>query len=233
VILERADQAPALLVGTFGGAPHGGGPGPGYRCWQWSFARGEKIEVLEPDGPDGFVQRFLARQGIGVHHVTFKVPDLRAACARAEECGYEIVGFNDASANWKEAFLHPKQAQGVVVQFAQTQESSGAEAGGGEWGADWKFPASPQPAPAPVTVRGLRVVSPSEEQAQLMWERVLGGAASANGALEFTWPDSPMRIAVEVDPAATPGPIAIELAGPEVELPAADPLSQSFQVARD
>ena len=68
------------LVGELGGAPFAAGPGLGFRFWQLAFARGGLIEVLEPDGPpDGFLHRFLAARGPGIHHVTFKVPDLRAA----------------------------------------------------------------------------------------------------------------------------------------------------------
>ncbi|HKW93636.1 MAG TPA: hypothetical protein VJX92_17220 [Methylomirabilota bacterium] len=36
-----------------------------------------------PSRGTGFLRRFLASQGPGVHHVTFKVPSLAAACERA------------------------------------------------------------------------------------------------------------------------------------------------------
>jgi len=72
-----------FLVGELGGRPFESGPGIEFLWWQWQFARGGAIEIIEPDGPPGgFVHRFLEARGPGVHHVTFKVPDLAAAAAR-------------------------------------------------------------------------------------------------------------------------------------------------------
>jgi catechol 2,3-dioxygenase-like lactoylglutathione lyase family enzyme len=63
--------------------------------------------------------RFLAARGPGIHHVTFNVPDIVAAAERVRRFGYEVVGYNDEFAYWKELFLHPKQALGIVVQLAE------------------------------------------------------------------------------------------------------------------
>jgi hypothetical protein len=41
-----------------------------------------------------------------------------------------------------------------------------------------------------------------------------GRRGHAGGSLVYRWPDSPMRIAVEVDPDAEEGPIAIEFSSP-------------------
>ena len=38
--------------------------------------------------------------------------------------------------------------------------------------------------------------------------------AGADGRLVYRWPDSPLCIAVDVDPAAEEGPVAIEFASP-------------------
>ena len=57
--------------------------------------------------------------GPGPHHLTFKVPDL----LEAMRCGRRRGGTRSASISadpeWMEAFIHPKQATGVVVQLAQ------------------------------------------------------------------------------------------------------------------
>src|SRR5207245_9265348 len=63
-----------------------------YRFGQWRFANRARLEVLEPIGRDGFLHRFLAARGPGLHHVTFKVPSPHEACERAPPRGYEIVG---------------------------------------------------------------------------------------------------------------------------------------------
>lgn len=109
----------------------GGGGTPGFRSAQVEFANGMKVEVLEPYlvEHNDFLRRFLDRNGAGPHHLTFKVKDIVGAIARAEEAGYRPVGVNLADDFWKEAFLHPKDAPGVVVQLAQ-------QADGGDWGTD-------------------------------------------------------------------------------------------------
>ena len=117
----RMSDAGVVLMAELGAVPAYGGDGRAYRFGQWRFANGARLEVLEPVGAEGFLHRFLAQHGPGVHHVTFRVPDLRAACARAEAAGYGIVGYNDSNPYWQEAFLHPRQAMGIVVQLAQSR----------------------------------------------------------------------------------------------------------------
>ena len=124
IAVHRLADAPAVLVGALGGTPAYGAPTRPYNFYQWRFANGARLEVLEPAAPDSFLHRFLAHRGPGIHHVTFKVPDLKEACARAESHGYQIVGYDDADPGWAEAFLHPRQAQGIVVQLAEVRGSS-------------------------------------------------------------------------------------------------------------
>lgn len=51
------------------------------------------------------------------------------------------------------------------------------------------------------------------ERADTHWGWVLQGRrGQAGGSLVYRWPDSPMRIAAEVDPDAEEGPIAVEFA---------------------
>jgi catechol 2,3-dioxygenase-like lactoylglutathione lyase family enzyme len=201
----RIAEAVPFLVGVLGGVPDYGAPSGPYRFFQWRFDGGGRIEVLEPLGPDGFLHRFLATRGPGVHHVTFKVPSLAAACERACHHGYDIVGYDDSSPHWKEAFLHPKQALGIVVQFAETS-------GGGV--PRWSPPPGPDHPPPPARVLGLRMRAQSRAHADRQWREVLGAEVSPGpgGALVYRWPDSPMHLAVEIDPERADGPIAIEVA---------------------
>jgi methylmalonyl-CoA/ethylmalonyl-CoA epimerase len=208
------DVAPVaeLLAGHLGGRARGSGPGAGFVFWQWEFAGGGAIEIIRPDGPpDGFLHRFLAARGAGPHHVTFKVADIHEAQGRARAHGYEPVGFDDRFPGWKEAFLHPKQAQGIVVQLAESHPEldDGSEAGGFTRP---PFPATRAAAEA-VTVVGLLLSARSEERALRQWQSLLGGAlARERDRLVFRWPESPLRIAVRIAPDAEEGPLALELA---------------------
>lgn len=207
IAIPRMAAAPAFLVGELGGEPFHGGPSGVYRFAQWRYAGGGCLEILEPLGDDGFLHRFLAERGPGVHHVTFRVPGLREACERAEAHGYKIVGYDDSSPRWQEAFLHPKQALGIVVQLA-------ASPSGSEPLRPWEVPSGPASTPPAVTVLGLRMRARSRERARVQWHSVLQGecAEGVGGELTFRWRGSPMRIVVEIDPAREEGPVAIELA---------------------
>jgi methylmalonyl-CoA/ethylmalonyl-CoA epimerase len=97
--------------------------GDGGETWRWLQLRypgGGKVELLEPIGEDGFLARFLERRGEGLHHVTFKTDDIRAAIEQVEGMGYELVDVSLDDPHWKEAFLRPAGAHGTLIQVAQS-----------------------------------------------------------------------------------------------------------------
>jgi hypothetical protein len=140
--VERWSDAWLRYIQELGGAWHSGGVNVGFSPAQLSFANGAKIEVLQPWEPEKnpFLRRFLDQRGPGPHHLTFKVPDIVGALARVRAAGFEPVGERLSDPFWKEAFLHPRQATGVVVQLAQAAD--------GDWisPAPEGFPTGPQPA---------------------------------------------------------------------------------------
>jgi methylmalonyl-CoA/ethylmalonyl-CoA epimerase len=110
-----------LFGGLLGGCWVYGGDLPGYWWGQLRFRAGPKIELLTPAGGRGaaFLERFLASRGAGPHHFNFIVPDIAAALSRVRAAGIEPVQVSLESATWKEAFLHPKDAYGIVIQVAE------------------------------------------------------------------------------------------------------------------
>jgi methylmalonyl-CoA/ethylmalonyl-CoA epimerase len=218
IAAHRIADATPCLVGLLGGTSGYGGPSPEYRWWHWDYPGGGRLEVLEPDGtPGGFVARFLASRGPGIHHVTFKVPSLADACARAASLGHQIVGRNESSPHWAEAFLHPRQAMGIVVQLAWQAER--------DWDASFEPrmepPAEPPRAERPARVLGVRMRTASRERALRQWGDLLQGELTERpGELVFRWKDSGMRVRVVLDPAAADRSEAIELDAPALGLPA-------------
>jgi len=204
IALPRIADAASVLETVLGGVPERMRPAGVFRWASWTYAGGGRIEILEPAGADGFLHRFLAAHGPGVHHVTFKVPDLDAICRRAERHGYGIVGRDESDPTWKEAFFHPKQALGIVVQLA--------EAGAAPPGDPGDLPPGRAGAPAPVRILGLRMRAHSRERALTQWRDILAAEVEEGDGLAFRWPDSPIRVLVEIDPTAAEGPLAIELA---------------------
>ncbi|MFW5925312.1 MAG: VOC family protein [Myxococcota bacterium] len=212
--VRRIADVPPLLVGELGGRPRAGGPGKGgaFNGAQWTFPDRGKIEVLEPAGPPGgFMHRFLEARGPGLHHMTFLVPDIHRARARAEALGYRIVGFDDSRPRWKEAFVHPKSAPvGVVVQMAELD----LDAPGEGWRADWDFPPSPEPADPAARIEGPRFTVEALGDAHRMWGELLGGdrgELSDGTSVCYRWPRSCLRVVVSEDPDGENGPRGIEV----------------------
>ena len=63
---------------------------------------------------------FLDKRGEGLHHVTFKTDDIRAAIDHLRAQGYELVDVNIENPHWKEAFLRPSKSHGTLIQIAQS-----------------------------------------------------------------------------------------------------------------
>ncbi len=211
IAVPRLADAEAILARELGGLSAYGMTRGAFSFWHWRYEGGGDIEVLEPAGADGFLHRFIAQRGAGIHHVTFTVPSLAEACGRARAHGYSIVGHDDSDPEWKEAFLHPRQAQGIVVQFAETHAEPPSHPPGGD--GPRRTPTPGEPAP-PITVLGLRLSARSRERAHTQWGGVVQGqrADGRDGALVYRWPGSFMYVAVEIDAAREEGPLWIEYA---------------------
>jgi methylmalonyl-CoA/ethylmalonyl-CoA epimerase len=111
-----------LYRDLLGGEFHDGGDNTrvGYRAVQLRYRDGTKTELMEPLGGSTFFDSFFRRnpQG-GVHHLTFLVPSLPEALAAARAAGYSPVGEHLDDDYWQETFLHPREANGTLVQLAR------------------------------------------------------------------------------------------------------------------
>lgn len=88
--------------------------------WQL-FSCGDlsRFEIIAPLKNGSFLDGFLKGKTGGVHHVTFQVDDIRATARRLDYMGVPHFGLNDKYDNWKELFIHPRDAFGLLIQFAQ------------------------------------------------------------------------------------------------------------------
>ena len=120
VAVHSIKAALPLFRDALGGEYLMGNDQDGWRWVQFRYPNGGKVELLEPLGDGGFLARFLERHGEGLHHVTFKTDDIRAAIAHVESLGYELVDVNLDDPHWKEAFLRPSGAHGTLIQLAQS-----------------------------------------------------------------------------------------------------------------
>jgi methylmalonyl-CoA/ethylmalonyl-CoA epimerase len=221
VALAADDTAAALrfLTGELGGTVIFGGQAVGFRPMQvWIGSPdgdGMPVELLEPwdTARNDFLARFVAKQGAGPHHLTFKVPDLLDTIARARAIGVHPVKVDLSDPDWKEAFVMPREAHGTVVQLAQTtHRATRAEllATVAARGPDahprwWHDPASPSGPPA--RLRRVVLRTPAPDDAATLFADLLGGEVESHGdaRADLVWPCG-SRLRVE----ARPGPAGID-----------------------
>jgi methylmalonyl-CoA/ethylmalonyl-CoA epimerase len=114
------------LVHLLGGSPIGDGYSHAgdFEWIQFDLPGQGRLEMISPlvEDESNFLNRYLDEHGEGLHHLTFKVHDIGAAVARARELGFTVVGFDETNADWKEAFVHPASAHGVLIQLAEFPE---------------------------------------------------------------------------------------------------------------
>src|SRR3984957_10567978 len=170
-----------LFGGVLGGRWVYGDNSPGFWWGQLSYAGGPKIELLTPaDGPDAaFLERFLAAHGAGPHHFNFIVSDIEATLGRIRALGIEPVGVKLDNPSWKEAFLHPRSAHGIVIQVAQQDGEP-----------DTAAPRDlPEPGPPARFDLIEHLVSDLDGATRLFREALDGQLASGTqDAAELTWP---------------------------------------------
>jgi len=91
----------------------------GYRWTTLELGSSCFIELIDPLDADGFVHRFIEKRGEGPHHITIQVDDLEATHKTLEEKGIKTFGYSEALPGWKEFYIHPKEAFGTLIQFAE------------------------------------------------------------------------------------------------------------------
>jgi methylmalonyl-CoA/ethylmalonyl-CoA epimerase len=197
-----------LFGGLLGGSWVYGGDSPGFWWGQLQFRSGPKVELLTPTtGPDSaFLERFLTSRGPGPHHLNFIVQDIGGTLARVRALGIVPVGVRLQSDHWKEAFLHPKDAHGIVIQVAQQSGPPPQLA-----------PPADFPGPGQSSDFALVELRVSDiARATRLFEAALGGEvtsqqdADSAAATELTWPNG-ARLRL-VRPLAAAGPLADGLA---------------------
>ena len=79
------------------------------------------IQVLGALGPDTPVGKFLDRHGEGVHHIGYRVRNVKAVLERLEAEGVPLVDRapRPGSRGTTVAFVHPKGFRGVLVELVQ------------------------------------------------------------------------------------------------------------------
>lgn len=80
-----------------------------------------KIELLEATKPDSAIAKFIAKKGEGIHHIAFAVDNIREELKRLEAEGFVLLNTEPKKGadNKLVAFVHPKSANGVLIELCQ------------------------------------------------------------------------------------------------------------------
>lgn len=81
-----------------------------------------KIELLAGTSPDSAISKFLTNKPEGIHHIAFEVTDIRAEMTRLREAGFVLLNAEPkpGADNKLVCFVHPKSANGVLVELCQS-----------------------------------------------------------------------------------------------------------------
>jgi methylmalonyl-CoA/ethylmalonyl-CoA epimerase len=82
----------------------------------------DSVELLCPLGDDTPVGRFIASRGPGMHHIAYRVDDIRASLREAAHAGAELIDPEPRPGLFglQVAFIHPDSVAGVLVEYVQS-----------------------------------------------------------------------------------------------------------------
>ncbi len=116
---EKAEHFFRNILGAIAGA---GADDPVSKFFWQIFSLGDlsRLEIISPTGEGSFLDGFLKDREGGVHHITLQTPDISKAMAHLEAQCIPFFGYNEYPGGvWKEIFIHPRHAFGVLIQIAE------------------------------------------------------------------------------------------------------------------
>ena len=89
-----------------------------------SLGGGAAIELLDATAADSPIAKFVEKRGPGLHHITLRVDDIRAALAMLKAHGARLIDETPRSGAHGSlvAFVHPSSAHGVLVELVERQD---------------------------------------------------------------------------------------------------------------
>ena len=83
-----------------------------------------RLELLEPISDDSVIGKFLAKRGEGLHHISLRVPDLRATVERLKREGVRLVSdeIQTGAGGHQYVFVHPSSTGGVLLELVESAD---------------------------------------------------------------------------------------------------------------
>ena len=80
---------------------------------------GREVELVLPTTDDSGLARYLEKRGPGMHHICLEVDDIQAMLEQLKQKGVQLINETPLTGlgGKKYAFVHPKSANGVMVEL--------------------------------------------------------------------------------------------------------------------
>jgi methylmalonyl-CoA epimerase len=119
--VKDAQETAALLSRLFGFeiAETRAEPEAGFRSTLISRAD-VALELIEPMGAQGMIQKFIEKRGGGLHHISIQVSDLEGEMKRLKALGVQFASEEAAEvSDSKVVFIHPRSANGLLIELIE------------------------------------------------------------------------------------------------------------------
>jgi methylmalonyl-CoA/ethylmalonyl-CoA epimerase len=86
-----------------------------------------KLELLEPMSADSTIAKFIEKRGEGIHHMALGVDSIEERIAEMKEKGIIMIDHQPrpGAGGADIAFMHPKSANGVLVELCEKKGKKG------------------------------------------------------------------------------------------------------------
>ena len=82
-----------------------------------------EVELVQPTSTDSGMAAYLEKRGEGMHHLCIEVEDIDAALAHLKALDVRLINTEpEVLPGRKMAFIHPKAANGVLIELYQLTE---------------------------------------------------------------------------------------------------------------
>lgn len=115
------EKARKFIIEVLGAVPGARGTDEKMKFTWEIFSLGDlsRFEIITPTGEGSFIDGFLKKKEGGIHHITLEVPDLEKERSLLSEKNIPFFEGKDDGGVWKEIFIHPQDAFGILVQISE------------------------------------------------------------------------------------------------------------------
>jgi methylmalonyl-CoA/ethylmalonyl-CoA epimerase len=122
LVVKNTEEAAALLSKLFGFeiAETRIEPAAGFKSTLMSQAD-MTLELIEPVGPQGTIQKFVEKRGGGLHHISIQVSDIDEEVRRLKALGVQFSSEKpmQVTETTKVIFIHPRSTDGLLIELIE------------------------------------------------------------------------------------------------------------------